>query len=87
MRYVNGTKQYSILYTATSDFRLVGYTNSYWAGNVDDKKITSRYVFHLGSRAISLAFNKQRIVSLSTGEAEYVTTTVAACHAVWMRRM
>eukprot|EP00253_Pinus_taeda_P004680 PITA_04680 len=28
LRYVNGTKQYGILYRATSDFRLVGYTDS-----------------------------------------------------------
>ena len=36
LRYVNGTKQYGILYIATSDFRLVGYTDSDWAGSVDD---------------------------------------------------
>eukprot|EP00253_Pinus_taeda_P033517 PITA_33517 len=28
LRYVNGTKQHGILYTATNDFRLVGYTDS-----------------------------------------------------------
>lgn len=28
LRYVNGTKQYGILYTATNDFRVVGYIDS-----------------------------------------------------------
>lgn len=28
LRYVNGTKEYGILYTVTNDFRLVGYTYS-----------------------------------------------------------
>jgi len=41
VKYVNRTKQYGILYIATSDFRLVGYIESDWAGNVDDKKSTS----------------------------------------------
>eukprot|EP00253_Pinus_taeda_P017164 PITA_17164 len=36
LRYVNGTKQYGILYTTTNDFRLVGYTDSDWARSVDD---------------------------------------------------
>eukprot|EP00253_Pinus_taeda_P011023 PITA_11023 len=82
LRYVNGTKQYGILYTTTSDFRLVGYTDNDWAGSVDDKKSMSGYVFHLGSRAISWASKKQPIVSLSITEAEYVAAIVATCQAV-----
>jgi len=58
LRYANGTKQYGILYTATSGFRLVGYTDSYWEGSVDDRRSTSRYVFHLGYGAISWASMK-----------------------------
>ena len=49
LRYVNETKEYDVLYSATDDFKLIGYTNSEWAGSVDDKNITSGYVFHLGS--------------------------------------
>jgi len=84
LRYVNGTKQYGAWYTATSDSKLGGYTNSDWAGSVDDRKSMSRYVFHLGSEAISWASKKQPTMSLSIAEAEYVAAT---CQAVWMRRM
>eukprot|EP00253_Pinus_taeda_P015147 PITA_15147 len=66
---------------------LVGYTDSDWVGSVDDRKSTSGYVFHMGSRAISWASKKQSIVALSIAEAKYVAATVAACQAVWMRRM
>lgn len=75
------------MYTATDDFRLVGYTNSHWVGSVNDRKSASGYVFHLGSGAISWASKKKPIVSLSTEEAEYVTGTTAVCQTVWMRRM
>jgi len=82
VRYVNETKQYGVLYKATSDFRLVGYTDSHWAGSVDDRKSMLGYVFQLGSRAISWASKKQPIVSLSTAEAEYIAATAAACQVV-----
>lgn len=75
------------MYTASNEFQLVGYTDSDWAGNVEDRKSTSRYIFHLGSGAVSWASKKQLIVVLSTGEAEYIAANVAACQAVWLRRI
>eukprot|EP00253_Pinus_taeda_P008551 PITA_08551 len=87
LRYVKGTKMFGILYTTLECSDLIGYTDSDWAGSVDDRKSTSGYVFHVGSEAISWASKKQPIVALSTVEAEYVVATVAACQAVWMRRM
>ena len=87
LRYVKGTKRYGIFYTISECSDLVGYTDSDWAGSVDDRKSTSGYIFHIGSGAISWASKKQPIVALSTAEAEYVVATAAACQAVWMRRM
>ena len=87
LRYVKGTKMFGILYHASEHSDLVGYTDSDWAGSVDDQKSTSGYVFHMGSGAISWASKRQSTVALSTAKAEYVAATVAACQAVWMRRM
>eukprot|EP00253_Pinus_taeda_P025797 PITA_25797 len=56
-----------------------------WAGSVDDRKSTSGYVFHMGSGAISWAFKKQPVVSLSAAEAEYVAAIAVTCQAVWLR--
>eukprot|EP00253_Pinus_taeda_P031357 PITA_31357 len=87
LRYVKGTKMFGILYNVSEYSDLVGYTDSDWAGSVDDRKSTSCYIFHMGSGAISWASKKQSIVALSTAEAEYVAATAATCQAVWMRRM
>ena len=53
LRYVKGTKRYGILYTTSENFELIGYTDSDWAGSIDDQKSTSDYVFHMGSEATS----------------------------------
>ena len=78
---------FGILYTVSEHSDLIGYTDSDWAGSVDNQKSTSGYVFHMGSGAISWASKKQPIVALSTAEEEYMAATAAACQAVWMRRM
>eukprot|EP00253_Pinus_taeda_P008888 PITA_08888 len=87
LRYVNGTKGFGILYSSSESFMLKGYTDSDWAGSVDDRQSTSGYVFYMGSGAISWASKKQPVVSLSTAEVEYVAAIAAACQAVWLRRV
>ena len=59
LRYVNGTKEYGVLYFETDNFKLIGYIESDWAGSVDDRKSTSGYVFHLGSGANSFIINSR----------------------------
>ena len=58
LRYVKCTKRFGILYTTSECSDLIGYTDSDWAGSVDDRKSTSGYVFHMGSGAISWASKK-----------------------------
>eukprot|EP00253_Pinus_taeda_P036561 PITA_36561 len=79
LRYVKVTKRFGILYTASKCSNLIRYTDSDWVGSVDDRKIASVYVFHMGSGAISWASKKQPIVALSTTEAEYVAATATTC--------
>ncbi|KAL0402497.1 UNVERIFIED_CONTAM: Retrovirus-related Pol polyprotein from transposon TNT 1-94 [Sesamum latifolium] len=66
---------------------LVGYTDSDWAGSIDDRKSTSGYIFCLGKNVISWSSRKQKSVALSSAEAEYIAATNAACEAVWLRRI
>ena len=87
IRYVNGTKGFGILYTANDNFKLVGYTDSDWAGSLDDRKNTFEYVFNMGSGAISWASKKQPIISQSIVDVEYIVANVAACQAIWLRRI
>uniref|UniRef100_A0A3Q7HIM5 Uncharacterized protein n=1 Tax=Solanum lycopersicum TaxID=4081 RepID=A0A3Q7HIM5_SOLLC len=87
LRYIAGTTEHGIWYSKATNFTLTGFTDSDYAGNIDDRKSTSGFLFNLGSGAISWSSKKQEIVSLSTSEAEYIAATSAACQAVWLRRL
>ena len=70
LRNVSGTEGFEILYTINNYFKLFGYTDSDQVGSLDDRKRTSRFMFHMGSGARAWTIKKKPIVSQSTVEAE-----------------
>jgi hypothetical protein len=88
LRYLKGTLNYGILYKKDElGSELKGWTDSDYAGDLDDRKSTSGYVFKLGSGAISWSSKKQAIVTLSTTEAEFVAAASCACQGMWLRKI
>jgi len=60
----------------------IGYTDSDFAGNPDDQKSISGYVFMLAGGAITWRALKQPLVAFSTVEAEYIGTSNATKEAI-----
>jgi hypothetical protein len=87
LRYLKGTTGLGILYKKGGDERLVGYADSNYAGDLEDRKSTSGYVFMIGSGAVAWSSRKQPIVTLSTTEAEFVAAASCASQAIWMKRI
>ncbi|GKV33525.1 hypothetical protein SLEP1_g42028 [Rubroshorea leprosula] len=87
LRYLCGTADFGLFYKKADQTDLAGFTDSDYAGDLDDRKSTSGFVFMLGSGAISWSSKKQPIVTLSTTEAEYVAATSCACQVIWLRRI
>jgi hypothetical protein len=87
LRYVARTLNFGLWYTKSDSNQLSGYTDSDFAGNLDDRKNTSGHVFQLGTNLISWTSKKQPIVSISSAEAEYVVATSPFCQDVWLRRI
>ena len=75
------------MYTDESDVALTGFSDLDWAGNPDDRRSTSGYAFHIGSRIVAWSSKKQPTVSLSSTESEYKALTNATCEAIWLRRI
>lgn len=86
LRYLQGTKTYGIWFESTTNARFVGYTDSDWAGSVDDMKITSGYAFSL-SGIFSWNSKKQESFAQSSAEAEYVAAASTTSQAIWLRKI
>ena len=87
VRYLKGTIDYGLLYSTSIDFKLVGFSDSDFVRDIDDRKSTTSFVFFMGDCAVTWSSKKQSIITLSTCEAEYVATTSCVCHAIWLRRL
>ena len=87
MRYLKGTSGFGIRYVKASKQSILGYCDADWAGDADDRKSTSGYVFVLAGAPISWRSKKQTCVALCTAEAEYIALASAAQEAVWLREL
>lgn len=56
-----------------SNFELAGYSDAHYAGDENTRKSTDGYSFLLSGRPVTWSSKRQRLVTLSTSEAEYVT--------------
>ena len=87
LRYIRGIVQFKIHYSIGATPLLAGFTDSDWAGDLDDQKSTAGYVFTLGSRPINWYCKKKSVLALSSVEAEYRATIQASKEAMWLRQI
>jgi hypothetical protein len=87
LRYIKGTIDFGLFYSYSNSFYLVGYSDSDWTEDMDDRKSTTGFVFYMGDTVFTWSLKKQSIITLSTCEAEYVATTTCVCHFIWLRRL
>jgi len=86
LRYVKGTLNQGLLFRKGGDMKLVGFTDSDWAGD-SSRKSTSGYVFLLNGTPVSWSSRLQKNHAMSTAEAEYVAGCDAGLEAVYLRRL
>uniref|UniRef100_A0A2N9GSE2 CCHC-type domain-containing protein n=1 Tax=Fagus sylvatica TaxID=28930 RepID=A0A2N9GSE2_FAGSY len=85
-RYLKGTAEHGILFSRQLGTNsVVGYVDADYAGEVDDRRSTTSYVFTLSGGPICWKSTLQSIVAMSTTEAEYMAVAEAAKEALWLK--
>lgn len=80
-RYLCGTRTLGHWYPKGTHIDLISYSDADWAGCSIDRKSTSGTRYFLGFSLVSWFSKKQNSVTLSTAEAEYIST-VSCCAQV-----
>jgi hypothetical protein len=63
---------------------LVGFTNSDWVSDLDDRKSIAGYVFSLGLGHVTWAYKKQHVIALSSAEVEHRAVVNANQETLWL---
>ncbi|KAE8694724.1 hypothetical protein F3Y22_tig00110777pilonHSYRG00394 [Hibiscus syriacus] len=84
-QYLKGTVGHGIGFGSQRDNHLVvGYVDSDYEGDLDNRRPTTGYVFTLGGGPICWKSTIQSVVALSKTEAEYMAAAEAAKEALWL---
>ena len=85
LRYLKGTSKLCLCYGG-GDPILEGYTDADMAGDLDNRKSTSGYLYTFAGGAVSWQSRLQKCVALSTTEAEYIAAAEAGKEMLWLKR-
>jgi hypothetical protein len=79
--YIAGTINFGVKFKkgGGGGLSLLGYTDSDCSGDLVHRKSTSGILFFLGINPITWSSQKQRVVALSSCEAEYITAALGVC--------
>ena len=87
-RYLSGTLNMGISYSGSlADLTLTGYCDADYAGDHDDRKSRTGYLFLIAKGAIAWSSKRQGCTADSTTEAEFVAMAETVKEAIWLRRL
>ena len=87
LRYLKGTSSKGIFYRKNGHLDLLAYTDANWAADRDDRKSTSRYFTLVGGNLITWKSKKQKVVSLSSAEAEFRGIAKGITEIIWIKKL
>ena len=87
LHYLNGTRFLGIRLLADTPLTLHGFSNTNWAGNLDDRTCTRAFLIFFGANIISWSSTKQRMVAPSSTEVKYHAIMAAAAKLQWVKSL
>ena len=86
LRYLKGTFDLGLVFKHSECLKLVGFCDSDWGGDPNDRRSTSGHCFKISddSSVICWSSRKQQTVALSSTEAEYMSISLTSQECVYL---
>jgi hypothetical protein len=83
--YFRDTIDLDLRFSKSMSMLLSAFSNTGWAGNVDDRRSTGGYTIFLGGNLIGWSSRKQDTVSRSSTEVEYKAIADTTAEVIWIQ--
>jgi hypothetical protein len=87
LRYLKGTSSKGVFYRKNGHLELQAYTDADWAGDRDDRKSTLGYFTLIAGNLVTWRSKKEKVVSLSSAEAELRGVAKGIQEILWLRKL
>jgi transcription termination factor NusB len=87
LKYLYSTRNKGLFYARSAVTTITAYVDASYADDKEDLKSTQGYVVYLGDGAIAWKSTKQKTISLSTCEAEYMALGEVTKEIIWIRSL
>ena len=84
LRYLKSSPRKGLLFSKNTHLNIEGYSNTDWAGNILDRKSTSSYFTFVGVNLVTWRSKNQKVVVLSSAEAEFRGMAKGLCELLWL---
>ena len=86
LRYLKSSPGSGLMFRKHGHLEVEGHSDAEWAGS-SDRKSTSRYFTFVGGNLVTWRSKKQKVVALSSAEAEFRGISKGVCELLWLRSL
>jgi hypothetical protein len=87
IRYLKYAPSRGLMFYKNNHLNVEGYTDADWAGSLSDRRSTSGYFTFVGGNLVTWRSKKQKVVALSSAEAEFRGMSKGLCELLWLKRL
>lgn len=87
LQYLKSSPGRGIMFTKGDNLSVEGYTNTDWAGSIDDKRSTTGYLTFVGGNLVTWRSKKQGVIARSSAEVEYRGMAKSVCELLWIKNV
>ncbi|GJZ13857.1 hypothetical protein Tco_0549087 [Tanacetum coccineum] len=87
IRYLKGTPGHGVLFKQNGHLETQLYTDADWAGDKGDRRSTSGYLTLVGVNIVTWRSKKQKVMALSSAEAEFRGIARGITEVLWIRKL